>query len=83
MDMIYENPDVLADPARDTRWPIPDTENKPVKDAVFIVNIVDPERFDRVVAEAKAANAHMSEQEMNDIIDEAVQWARSADARHY
>jgi len=50
---------------------------------VFVVKIADPERFDRVAKEAKAAFSHMSEQELNDLIDEAVQWARSPDARHY
>jgi len=63
--------------------PVFDHQAQPVDDEVFIVKIADPERFDRLVAEAKVANAHMSEQEMNAIIDEAVQWARSADARHY
>jgi len=67
----------------ESEMPVFDHRAQVVDDEVFIVKIANPERFDRLVAEAKAANAHMSEQEMNAIIDEAVQWARSADARHY
>jgi len=60
-----------------------DEERIPVDDqSVFIVGIANPQRFERLVAEAKAANAHLSEKELDDIINEAVEWARNANARH-
>jgi hypothetical protein len=42
----------------------------------FIEEAVRSYIFDRTVEQAKAANAHMSEAELNDLIDEAVRWAR-------
>ncbi|MDR1228679.1 MAG: ribbon-helix-helix domain-containing protein [Azoarcus sp.] len=42
----------------------------------FIEDAVRTYLFERAVKEAKTATAHMSEVELNDLIDEAVQWAR-------
>lgn len=42
----------------------------------FIEEAVRAYLFERAVEQAKAATAGMSETELNDLIDEAVQWAR-------
>jgi len=42
----------------------------------FIEEAVRARLFEQAVEEAKAATAGMSEAELNDLIDEAVQWAR-------
>jgi hypothetical protein len=42
----------------------------------FIEKAVRAYIFERAVEEAKAATAGMSETDLNDVIDEAVQWAR-------
>ena len=42
----------------------------------FIEEAVRAYLFERAVEQAKAAAAGMSEAELNDLIDEAVQWAR-------
>ena len=42
----------------------------------FIEDAVRNFLFERAVEQAKAATAHMSETELNDLIDEAVEWAR-------
>ena len=42
----------------------------------FIEEAVRAHLFERAVAQAKAATAGMGEAELNDLIDEAVQWAR-------
>lgn len=40
-------------------------------------------RFERAVAQAKAAAAGMSAAELTDLIDEAVQWARDAESEAF
>ena len=42
----------------------------------FVVDAVRAYLFERAVDQAKAATSGMSEAELNDLIDEAVQWAR-------
>jgi hypothetical protein len=42
----------------------------------FIEDAVRAYLFGRAVEQAKAATANMAESELNDLIDEAVQWAR-------
>jgi hypothetical protein len=42
----------------------------------FIEEAVRTYLFERAVAQAKTAAAGMGEAELNDLIDEAVQWAR-------
>ena len=42
----------------------------------FIEEAVRSYLFERAVAQAKAATESMGENELNDLIDEAVQWAR-------
>jgi hypothetical protein len=42
----------------------------------FIEDAVRAHLFELAVAQAKAATACMSETELNDLIDEAVQWVR-------
>ncbi|PKY09945.1 methionine repressor-like protein [Acidithiobacillus marinus] len=42
----------------------------------FIEEAVRVYLFEQAVEQAKAATAGMSEAELNDLIDEAVQWAR-------
>jgi len=42
----------------------------------FIEDAVRNFLFERAVEQAQAATAHMSETELNDLIDEAVEWAR-------
>jgi hypothetical protein len=42
----------------------------------FIEEAVRAYLFERAIKEAKNATADMSEAELNDLIDEAVQWAR-------
>ena len=42
----------------------------------FIEEAVRAYLFERAVEQAKAATAGMEEDELNDLIDEAVQWAR-------
>jgi hypothetical protein len=42
----------------------------------FIEDAVRAYLFDRAVEQAKTATASMSQSELNDLIDEAVQWAR-------
>jgi hypothetical protein len=42
----------------------------------FIEEAVRAYLFERAVEQAKAAAANMSETELNDLIEEAVQWAR-------
>jgi len=42
----------------------------------FVVDAVRAYLFERAVDQAKAATSGMSEPELNDLIDEAVQWAR-------
>jgi len=42
----------------------------------FIEEAVRAYLFDQAAQEAKAATAHMSEAELNDLINEAVEWAR-------
>ncbi len=42
----------------------------------FIEEAVRAYLFERAVEQAKAAAADLSETELNDLIDEAVQWAR-------
>ena len=42
----------------------------------FIEEAVRAYLFERAVAQAKAATESMGENELNDLIDEAVQWAR-------
>jgi hypothetical protein len=42
----------------------------------FVEEAVRSYIFERTVEQAKAANAHMSEAELNGLIDVAVQWAR-------
>ncbi|MDA8093966.1 MAG: ribbon-helix-helix domain-containing protein [Betaproteobacteria bacterium] len=48
----------------------------------FIEEAVRAYLLERAVDQAKAAAANMSETELTDLIDEAVQWARETDARH-
>jgi hypothetical protein len=48
----------------------------------FIEEAVRNYLFERAVEQAKAATSGMSESELNDLIDEAVQWARETDASH-
>jgi hypothetical protein len=43
----------------------------------FIEDAVRKEVFQRTVAEVKAANAHIPQEELEAIIDEAVEWARA------
>jgi hypothetical protein len=43
----------------------------------FIEEAVRKEVFQRTVAEVKAANAHIPQEELEAIIDEAVEWARA------
>jgi hypothetical protein len=42
----------------------------------FIEEAVRSYIFERTVEQAKAANAHISEEDLTAIVDEAVQWAR-------
>ncbi len=42
----------------------------------FIQEAVSKYMFEHAVEQAKAANANVSEEEMTNIVDEAVQWAR-------
>jgi len=42
----------------------------------FIEEAVRAYLFEHAAKEAKAATSHMDEVELNDLIDEAVQWAR-------
>jgi hypothetical protein len=46
----------------------------------FIEEAVRAYLFERAVKEARTAAAHMSEAEIDDLIDEAVQWAREPSA---
>ena len=43
----------------------------------FIEEAVRKEVFQRTVSEVKAANAHIPQEELEAIIDEAVEWARA------
>ena len=44
----------------------------------FIEDAVRAYRLERAVDQAKAASSNLSEAEFNDLIDEAVHWARRA-----
>jgi hypothetical protein len=49
----------------------------------FIEDAVRAYLFGRAVEQAKAATANMAESELNDLIDEAVQWAREPLPDHF
>ena len=43
----------------------------------FIESAVQERIMDEAIAEAKTAAAHLTEQEVTDLVDEAVTWARA------